>query len=379
MPENDTRTNTHDPRTNTHDPRTNAHDPRTATATDTDANTNDAAAVAPAGSRARPTILIDCDPGHDDVMAIGLAAQYCDIVGITSVGGNSTLANTTRNALIAADLFELHHVPVHAGAGTPLSTIVQPHPTEAHGSSGLDGPVLPTPSRGVTSDDAVGFIIQQARAVDDLWIVALGPLTNVALALRQAPDIVDRLAGISLMGGSLTAGNSTAAAEFNIWFDADAAAEVYDTAARSPQLHIRMCGLDLTAQVGVDASFVDALAEPNTTATNFCFELMTFYRKTSLRFARVDAVVEPARAAALRAPLFDPCAVLAVTHPELFAMRRRHVVVETRGQYTRGMTLADLRPWADPSNANVTVVETADPSCVAVILDAITKPVRRRS
>lgn len=332
---------------------------------------------ASARPRPRPSILIDCDPGHDDVMAIGLAAEYCHIVGITSVGGNSTLANTTRNALIAADVFGLHDVPVHAGAGQPLSTIVQPHPTEAHGTSGLDGPILPTPSRAANGNDAVGFIIEQARTVDNLWLVALGPLTNVALAFRQAPDIIERIAGISLMGGSLKAGNSTAAAEFNIWFDADAAAEVFDAAQEHPKLHIRMCGLDLTAQVAVDAAFVDALAKPNTIATNFCFELMTFYRAVSLRFSRVDPVAEPARAAALRAPLFDPCAVLALTHPELFDMRRQHVVVETLGRHTRGMTLADLRPWADPAAANITVVETAAASCVEVILDAITKPAHR--
>lgn len=324
-------------------------------------------------------MLIDCDPGHDDVMAIGLAAEYCDIVGITSVGGNSTLDNTTRNALIAADLFALHHVPVHAGAARPLSAIVQPHPTQAHGSSGLDGPILPTPTRAVNSHDAVAFIIEQTRTVDNLWIVALGPLTNVALALRLAPDIIERIAGISLMGGSQGGGNSTAAAEFNIWFDADAAAEVFDAALRHRDLQIRMCGLDLTAQVGVDAAFVDALAAPNTVAANFCHELMTFYRRVALRFAGIDATAaagDHARAASIRAPLFDPCAVLAVTHPELFEMRRRHVVVETLGQHTRGMTVVDTRPWADPAEANVTVVETADASCVRVILEAIVGPSR---
>jgi inosine-uridine nucleoside N-ribohydrolase len=328
--------------------------------------------------RTRPLVLLDCDPGHDDVLAIGLAKRHADIVGITTVGGNSTLANTTRNALIAIDVFDLD-VPVHAGAATPISTVTQRHPTEAHGTSGLDGPVLPAPTRTPAGHDGVGFIIEQARTRENLWLIALGPLTNIALALRQAPDIANRIAGISLMGGSLTSGNATPAAEFNIWFDADAAAEVFGATDKHPGLHIRMCGLDLTAQVGADATFVERLANTPTRAAKFCEELMIFYRAFSIRLAGINATdpTDPANSvasAAVRAPLFDPCAVLAVTHPELFVMNRRHVVVETEGRHTRGMTVADLRAWANPADANVTVVEQADSvQCVETILCALTE------
>jgi inosine-uridine nucleoside N-ribohydrolase len=326
----------------------------------------------------RPRVLIDCDPGHDDVIAIALAAAHADIVGITTVGGNSTLANTTRNALIATDIFELNHIPVHAGAPTPISTIVQRHPTVAHGTTGLDGPNLPEPSRAATSTNAIDFIIESTHSNEGMWIAAIGPLTNIALALRKDPSMANRIAGISIMGGSLKQGNSTATAEFNIWFDADAAAEVFDAAAANPALHLRMCGLDLTEQVAVDATFVATLAKTPTRAAKFCEELMTFYRSFSIRLADIDAASEPERAAKVAAPLFDPCAVLAVTHPELFVMNRRHVVVETQGRYTRGMTVADLRSWANPDLANVTVVERATPGCVGVILAALTNSTTTR-
>jgi inosine-uridine nucleoside N-ribohydrolase len=329
-------------------------------------------------STARPRVLIDCDPGHDDVIAIAVAAAHADIVGITTVGGNSTLTNTTRNALIATDIFELTHVPVHVGAATPISAIIQRHPTEAHGTTGLDGPVLPQPSRQATGNNAVDFIIESSRSHEGMWIVAIGPLTNIALALRQDPSIATRISGISIMGGSLKQGNSTATAEFNVWFDADAAAEVFDAAATNRALHLRMCGLDLTEQVAVDATFVDALANTPTRAARFCEELMTFYRAFSVRLAGLDADAQPDLAAAVKAPLFDPCAVLAVTHPELFVMNQRNVVVETEGRYTRGMTVADLRSWANPDHANVTVVERADPRCVNIILSALTNSTTTR-
>ncbi len=326
----------------------------------------------------RPRVLIDCDPGHDDVIAIAVAAAHADIVGITTVGGNSTLANTTRNALIATDIFKLAHVPVHVGAAKPISEIIQRHPTEAHGTTGLDGPFLPEPSRRPTGTDAIDFIIASTHTNPGMWIVAIGPLTNIALALRKDPSMVNRIAGISIMGGSLKQGNSTPAAEFNIWFDADAAAEVFDAAATNPALELRMCGLDLTEQVAVDANFVEALMKTPTTAAKFCEELMTFYRVFSIRLAGINEDTHPDLAAAVKAPLFDPCAVLAVTRPELFVMKRRNVVVETDGRYTRGMTVADLRSWANPEHANVTVVEQADPSCIDVILAALTKPTTTR-
>ena len=314
-------------------------------------------------ARVRPRVLIDCDPGHDDVLAIGVAARHCHIVAITTVAGNSPLVNTTRNALIATELFGLGAVAVHSGASGPLNGTSGGFATGPHGRSGLDGPLPRTPARNADGDDAVSFIIDTVRSEEGLWLVPIGPLTNIALALRRAPDIASRVAGISIMGGSLTHGNVTSAAEFNIWFDPEAAAEVFASGAP-----LRMCGLDLTHQVAADGRFADALSAHGSDTSQFCAELMHFYQGYS---ARTRGLTGDAAYAA-PAPLHDPCAVMAITHPELFSMQRLHVAVETAGAYTRGMTHADTRPWADLAAATVDVVVTADgPRAVAVVLDAL--------
>ena len=311
-----------------------------------------------------PRVLIDCDPGHDDVFAIAVAAQHCDIVGVTTVAGNSPLTNTTRNALIAMDLFGLRDVPVHSGSAVPVNGREGRYP-EAHGRSGLDGPAPRTPSRGVAGTDAVSFIIDTVRATEGLWLVPIGPLTNIALALRRAPDISQRVAGISMMGGSLTHGNMTSAAEFNIWFDPEAADEVFRAGAP-----LMMCGLDLTHQVAADGSFIDALEAHGTDTSRFCAELMHFYHGYSARVLHLEG--DPAYRH--RVPLHDPCAVMAITHPHLFTVERLHVVVETTGTHTRGMTHPDLRPWADPTRANVdAAVGARRDEGLDVVLAALTR------
>lgn len=316
----------------------------------------------------RPKVLIDCDPGHDDVLAIGVASVHCDVVGITTVDGNSTLVNTTRNALLATELFGLGNVPVHAGASGPIDGSPGRHATEAHGRTGLDGPEPRSPNRDVTGTEAVSFLIDTVRSTEGLWLIPIGPLTNIAMALRTAPDILHRIAGISIMGGSITHGNATATAEFNIWFDPVAAAEVFEAVANNGT-QMLMCGLDLTHQVGVDATFGEALLAHDTDSARFCGELMTYYQAYA---ARIEGKTGAA-AKAVRAALHDPCAVLAVTHPELFARQRLHVAVETVGMLTRGMTVADLRPWADPAKANVDVVVRADrQAAINIVLAALT-------
>ena len=176
------------------------------------------------GVAERPRILVDCDPGHDDAVALVVAARFGDLVGVTTVAGNAPLTHTTRNARIVLDLIG-SDVPLHSGAQRPLVAPAR-HAQNVHGESGLDGADLPEPSRPADSADAIGFIIDTCRATEGLWLVPVGPLTNIALALRSAPDLADRIAGISLMGGG-TFGNRTSAAEFNIWADPDAAAIVY--------------------------------------------------------------------------------------------------------------------------------------------------------
>lgn len=296
----------------------------------------------------RNNVIIDCDPGHDDVFAIGFAASFCNILGITTVVGNSIIENTTTNALIAADVFGLQNVPVVMGAKTPLSGNID-HVTQAHGASGLDGPARREPRTKLDSRDAVDFLVETCRSTEGAWIVAIGPLTNIALAIRADRTLIDKIAGISLMGGSITHGNVTAAAEYNIWFDPHAAAEVFESGAR-----IKMCGLDLTDQLTVTGKFASDLKAISTDASQFCGELIDYYQGYA---AKIAGVTGP-NAALVGAPLHDPCAVLALTHPELFTSERMGIQVETAGTHTLGMTLADTRPWEDHSNSVIEVMQT---------------------
>ena len=170
------------------------------------------------GESVKP-IIIDCDPGHDDVMAILLAGHTLDVRGITTVHGNASLADTTRNARQTVEFADLTHVPVAAGLPRPL--VREPsYAPEVHGKTGLDGPNLPPPTVALHPQHAVDFLIEQARAVTDLTLVPIGPLTNIAAAIERDPGFAGRIKEISLMGGSLTYGNSTPAAEFNICCDA---------------------------------------------------------------------------------------------------------------------------------------------------------------
>ena len=279
---------------------------------------------------ARPQIILDCDPGHDDAVAILLAARQCDVLAITTVSGNAPLEMTTANALLMCQLAGLD-IPVHAGADRPL-LVPAAHAPRAHGATGLDGPPRPDVHLEAASDDAVGCIIETVRAHDDVWLVPVGPLTNIALAIRQAPDIVDRVAGISLMGGAAGPGNVTPTAEFNIWADPHAAQIVF--AAGVPL--VRMAGLNLTHQLCLGQDESASLRAQGGIVPDFVAGLFDFYLAGYRERAGLDA-----------APMHDPCAVLAVTHPGLFTFGTRHVAVETSGDLTRGMTVADERPGTD--------------------------------
>lgn len=274
----------------------------------------------------RPQIILDCDPGHDDALAILLAAQHAELLGVTTVSGNAPLAATTRNALLTLQLGGLD-VPVHAGAGAPLGREAAYAP-DIHGESGLGGPALPEPTREAASRDAVRFIVDTVRAEGDVWLVAVGPLTNVALALREAPDLAARLAGISVMGGAVGPGNRTPAAEFNIWADPEAADIVFRSGAR-----LVMCGLNLTHQFTLYEADVARIRALGGVVPTFAADLLGFYGR-----AYADAFL-----GRVESPLHDPCAVLAVTHPDLLETAPRHVTVETKGHHTRGMTVVDER------------------------------------
>jgi inosine-uridine nucleoside N-ribohydrolase len=291
----------------------------------------------------RLPVILDCDPGHDDAIAIVVAAAHTELLGITTVAGNVPLELTTRNALIMTDLLGLD-VEVHRGAARPL--IAPPrHAGYVHGESGMDGADLPEPSRPPSSERAIDFIIETCRQREGIWLVPTGPMTNIALALRAAPDLSGRIAGISLMGGG-TFGNRTAAAEFNLWADPEAAAIVFEYGGP-----LIMSGLDLTHQFQATPERIAQVRALPGRLAGLLADLFVFYSGSYLKRH------EGMRGAAVH----DPCAVMALTHPHLFTRAQRHVVIETQGQHTRGMTMIDERR----------LVERSEPNCeVLVGLDA---------
>ncbi len=300
--------------------------------------------------RRRPVIL-DCDPGHDDALAILLAARHFDVLGITTVAGNVDVDRTTLNARRIVDLAGLD-VPIARGCAAPL---VQPavHAPEIHGESGLDGYEFPPPRAPVEARDAVTFLVDTLRARDGITLIATGPLTNLAMALRTAPELAGRIREISVMGGSATFGNVTPAAEFNAWFDPEAAAVVFQSG-----IPLWMCGLNVTRQAGIDPAGIARIEALGTRTSRAMAALLRFY------FDR-----QRDRVGVASASLHDPCAVAILLQPPVISWVPAHVAVELRGEHTRGMTVCDVRhvphfnpaavdggpPRGAPPNAHVAV------------------------
>lgn len=285
-------------------------------------------------------IILDCDPGHDDALAIALAlaSPGLDVLAITTVAGNAPLERTTRNALRILTLLDRDDVPVAAGADRPF--IREPYvPVEFHGTSGLDGAALPEPGAQPATGSAVELIADLLRkAREPVTLVATGPLTNVALLLRAAPGLHPRIAEISLMGGALGEGNTTPAAEFNIWADPEAAAVVFGSG-----IPIRMAGLDITHQALVLPPDIERLEALGTRPGRVFADLMRFF-----------AHHHRERYGWAGPPIHDAVAVAWLVAPELITSRALRIDVETAGVLTRGRTVADPEGLGGrPPNATV--------------------------
>lgn len=303
-------------------------------------------------------MLIDCDPGLDDAIALLAAAHLTDLVGITTVNGNVGIEHTTHNALAVAQVSGLD-IPVHRGAPRPL---IAPTIDAAyvHGPTGLGSVEIPDLDRDIDSDDAVGFILDMARSVDDLELVAVGPLTNIALALRRDPSLPSRLGGFTIMGGGAHVGNVTPVAEFNVWADPEAAAIVFREFPMTT-----MVGLDVTHRVLMGDADRDRLRAAGGPAAVLAADLLDF------AVARAGEI-----AGRSGAPIHDATAVMAVVAPELFSGDERPVEVELTGTATRGMTVVDERPGGrageGPAAANARVLLDADDrGVIDGIVDAI--------
>ena len=271
-------------------------------------------------------ILLDCDPGLDDALAILLAHgdPDIDLVAITTVGGNVSLENTTRNALQLAEYLGMKGVPVSAGAATPLVRVAE-DASHVHGAQGMGTVRLPDPTLAPSSVHAVDLIIETLRsAPGTIHLVATGPLTNIALALRKEPAIAEWAASFVIMGGSFTRGNATPAAEFNIYADPEAAAVVF-----AADWEVVMIGLDLTLQAIATGEIVDRMRGLGRLGEELLVPLSTFWNDPNDPDFRGQAV-------------HDVVAVAYVVHPEWFESRPARVDVETDGRFTSGMTVVDF-------------------------------------
>jgi inosine-uridine nucleoside N-ribohydrolase len=284
-------------------------------------------------------IIIDCDPGHDDAIALLLAlgGPELELLGVTTTYGNQTLEKTTANALRVLELAGRGDIPVVSGASTPLQRelTVAAH---VHGESGLDGPSLPPPSLAPLSDDAVEWMAGAvADAAGPVTLVPTGPLTNIARYLDEHG--VDGLDRIVLMGGAIAEGNMTPAAEFNIWADPEAAQTVLDA-----PLDVTMIGLDVTHKAVTGPDVQRRLREAGSIGV-FVAELVDFFTVYHRETYGWDG-----------APIHDAVAVAHVLRPDLVETKLRNVEVERESQLCRGRTVVDLWHRTDrPPNVHVGV------------------------
>jgi purine nucleosidase len=275
-------------------------------------------------------IIIDTDPGQDDAVAILLALASPDdleILGITAVAGNVPLPLTEKNARIICELAGKPETLVFAGCDAPIARklVTAEH---VHGKTGLDGPTLPEPTMPLQDQHAVDFIIETLRAEEEgtVTLCPLGPLTNIAVALKRAPDIADRIQEIVLMGGAyFEVGNITPAAEFNIYVDPEAAKAVF--ACGAP---ITVMPLDVTHKALVTADRNAAFRALGTPVGIAVAEMTDFFER-----------FDKEKYGSTGAPLHDPCVTAYLIQPDLFTGRHINVEIETGSDLTLGMTVAD--------------------------------------
>lgn len=292
-------------------------------------------------TEARRRVILDCDPGHDDAMAILLAAASpaIELEGITVVAGNQTLEKTALNAQRVCTVAGIADVPIVPGADRPLrrDPIIA---AEIHGASGLDGPGWPEPTVGLDARHAADFIVERATAAEDrpLTVVAVGPLTNLALALEREPDIGKGIDRISIMGGAIGLGNWSPSAEFNIYADPEAAAAVIGSG-----IPITLVPLEVTHRALATADVLARISAMGTPVAAMAVALMRYFTET---YRREFAFEAPA--------VHDPCAVAAVIDARMVPTRRMNVAVETTSGLNLGRTVCDVHGRTGrPANVDV--------------------------
>lgn len=296
-------------------------------------------------------VMIDCDPGIDDAIALllGFAHDAWEIRGITTVAGNVGLSYTTRNALGILELIGAS-CPVHQGAEKPLCG-PGIDAADVHGSDGLHGVALPPTKRRVSGEAAWDAIYRESVAAEGaLEVITLGPLTNLAIAFAKYPDLPQRIKRMVIMGGSATVGNVTPVAEFNILADVEAAHMVLNSRAT---LHI--CGLDVCHQAYLTTAELDAIGGFGTPQARFFRDVA----QGGLNWAQTHGIPG--------VPMYDPCTVLYAGYPHLFQSQPVWMGVERRGKITRGKTVTDLYSEVKLLPNATLVTEVERPAFVAQV------------
>ncbi|MCG8477821.1 MAG: nucleoside hydrolase [Spirochaetales bacterium] len=302
-------------------------------------------------------ILLDCDPGHDDMMAMMVASSHpgIELLGVTTVAGNQTGDRTFANAGKVLTLMRENDTPLARGCDHPLARELETAPN-IHGVSGLDGADLPESTVVARTEHAVDFLERTLEAAEEpVTVVPTGPLTNIALLLRKNPAVAQKIERIVLMGGAVYDSNVTPAAEFNIYVDPEAAEIVFGCGRP-----ITMVGLDVTNRAMLNLEEIDAVGERGGRVSRIVAPLLRFFA------AAYDESFGVAGA-----PLHDALAVMASVEPDILSTRRLRVDVETHGAFTRGRTVVDVYGVTGGTpNADVAFELDVD-RFKAIILDSI--------
>ncbi|WP_279157268.1 pyrimidine-specific ribonucleoside hydrolase RihA [Obesumbacterium proteus] len=291
-------------------------------------------------------IILDCDPGHDDAIALilALASPELELKAVTTSAGNQTPEKTLRNALRILTLLQRSDIPVAGGAVKPLmrELIIADN---VHGESGLDGPELPEPNFAPQQCNAIALIAKTLReSAEPVTIVATGPLTNIALLLTSHAELRPKIARIVIMGGAAGLGNWTPAAEFNIYVDPEAAEIVFQSG-----LPIVMAGLDVTHRAQIMSEDIERFRQLGNPVAAVVADLLDFF----MEYHKQE------KWGFQGAPLHDPCTIAWLIKPSMFTCVERWVGVETQGKYTQGMTVVDY--YGLTNNApNTTVMMDID-------------------
>lgn len=288
----------------------------------------------------RQKIILDCDPGHDDAIALLLAAHHpaLELLAVTTVAGNQSIEKTTQNALKVCSLANIRNVPIAMGMDRPL---VRParHAADIHGVSGMDGPNIPEPDIELAPQHAVDLLVDLLmNSEGNITLVPTGPLTNIATAIRREPAIVPKIQAISLMGGAIGVGNVTPSAEFNLWFDPEAASIVFQCGRP-----ITMVPLEVTHQALATEEVVSHLRTANRPVASFAADLLVFFADS---YKNVFGFPAP--------PVHDPCAVAAVLELDIIQSADMYVEIETTSTLSAGRTVCDVYgKLGKPANARV--------------------------